>query len=152
MRLGIKTSSKTIVTVVDDFDKISVIKEKIYAQLKINPRDVEKCSLFYAGKDLEDSRAIFDYRVEDYSTLDMRLKLKEKSLFQRLFSHTNNPQAEQITQQAVSPADVIIPAAAAPEPAADAPKNYQPSEEVDSDEDPADPGTNSNQRRGKQIR
>ena len=66
-------TGKTITLECDALEKIEIVKEKIQEKEGIPP---QHCRLIYDGKQLEDNRTIYDYRMARESTMHLVLRLR----------------------------------------------------------------------------
>ncbi len=158
----VKPDNKIVIIEAEASDDVTVISDRVFAQLNINPEtDLVKnpengsngYKVVFRGKTLEAGRTLSDYNIQKEADGDIYLILTRKSALDKLLTgianfslwSSNNSQSQQQIPAAASPAPAIVCAqvpapAAAQAPAAVTPVNYNLSSQVDSDSDTPDTG------------
>ncbi len=74
MQIFVRTlSGKTLTIDIEKSDTIHTLKKRIWDKEGVNPEDQR---LLHGGKQLEDTKTLYDYNIQKEATIDLVLRLK----------------------------------------------------------------------------
>lgn len=74
MQIFVRTlSGKTLTIDIEKSDTILTLKKRIWDKEGVNPEDQR---LLHGGKQLEDTKTLYDYNIQKEATIDLVLRLK----------------------------------------------------------------------------